>query len=75
MSTTPKLLDDWVGLEDFADQVKRHPRTVGRWTQQPDGLPYAMLGNMKIIHIPTAREWLFGRMHQPNRRRTSDRAA
>lgn len=74
-SPAPKLLDDWVELDDFADEVRRHPRTVNRWTQQPDGLPYATLGNMKIIHIPTAREWLLGRMHRPNQRRTGERAA
>ena len=72
MSSTPlKLLDDWVELNDFArDQVEKHPRTVDRWTTQPNGLPYAKLGNKKIIHIPTAREWLLGRMHRPNLRRT-----
>ena len=42
---TTRLLDDWLELEDFAlNEVKRHPRTVKRWTKQPDGLPYAMLG-------------------------------
>jgi hypothetical protein len=71
-STTPRLLDGWLKLDDFArDEVKRHRRTVDRWTQQPDGLPYATLGNMKIIHIPTAREWLLGRMHRPNPRRAA----
>jgi hypothetical protein len=65
-STTPKLLDGWRKLDDFADEVERHPKTVKRWTQQPDGLPYATLGNMTIIHVPTAREWLMGRIHRPN---------
>jgi hypothetical protein len=25
---------------------------------EPNGLPFIQLGNRKIIHIPTAREWL-----------------
>lgn len=75
-SPAPKLLDDWKYLADFArDEVEKHPRTVERWTKEPDGLPYAQLGNQKIIHIPTARQWLFGRMHRPNTRRTGERAA
>lgn len=71
MSTTPKLLDGWEYLDDFADEVEKHPRTVERWTKQADGLPYAQLGNHKIIHIPTAREWLLSRMRNPNPRRTA----
>lgn len=69
-SSTTGLLDDWLELEAFArDEVKRHPRTVTRWMRGPDGLPYARLGKTPMIHVPTAREWLFGRMHKPNRRR------
>lgn len=69
---TTRLLDDWLELEAFArDEVKRHPRTVKRWTKSPDGLPYAMLGKTPIIHIPTAREWLLGRMRQPNPRKAA----
>lgn len=67
-----RLLDDWLELEVFArDEVKRHPRTVKRWTKSPDGLPYAMLGKTPIIHIPTAREWLLGRMRRPNPRKSA----
>jgi hypothetical protein len=73
--STPRLLDDWKYLHDFAhDEVKKHPRTVERWTKGPNGLPYAYLGNQKIIHIPSAREWLFGRMRNPNQRRTIEAA-
>jgi hypothetical protein len=67
---TPRLLDDWLGLEEFArDEVKKHPRTVRRWTRGPDGLPYAVLGNKPFIHMPTARQWLLGRLRRPNPRR------
>ena len=68
--TTPKLLDDWLELDDFArDEVARHPRTVRRWTEGPNGLPFARLGNRVVIHLPSAREWLLGRMRRPNPRR------
>jgi hypothetical protein len=68
---TPHLLDGWLELDDFARaEVKKHPRTVKRWTQSPNGLPYSTLGKTAIIHVPTARDWLFARMHRPNRRRS-----
>jgi hypothetical protein len=61
------LLEDYLDIDVFASQeVKRHPRTVKRWTDEPDGLPYTTLGNRILIHIPTAREWLFARMRNPN---------
>jgi hypothetical protein len=72
-STIPKLLDGWLELDDFArDEVERHPRTVARWMREPGGLPHTRLGNRTIIHIPTAREWLLGRMRRPNSRRNSE---
>jgi hypothetical protein len=46
--------------------VRRHPRTLIRWMNEPNGLPFIQLGNRKIIHIPTAREWLLKRLRQPN---------
>jgi hypothetical protein len=68
------LLDDCLELDEFARKIKRHPRTVYRWTREPGGLPYTRLGNRPIIHIPTAREWLLGRMRNPNPRRQPKRA-
>jgi hypothetical protein len=62
---TTKLLDDWIKMEDFARDIKRHPRTVRRWMLEPDGLPYTRLGKTPIIHMPTARQWLLGRMQYP----------
>jgi hypothetical protein len=71
IAPTTGLLDDCLELEEFARrEVKRHPRTVKRWTRGPDGLPYTSLGKTIIIHIPTAREWMLGRMRRPNQRRT-----
>jgi hypothetical protein len=64
------ILDDYVDLEPFSKQISRHSRTVRRWLNQPDGLPYTRIGNRILIHIPTARAWLLGRMrHGAPRRR------
>lgn len=63
------LLSDYLDLEPFAKQVGRNPRTVRRWLEEPDGLPYARIGNRILIHIPTARDWILGRMRGRNPRR------
>jgi hypothetical protein len=68
-STSTGLLDDCLELEAFAREIERHPRTVKRWMREPDGLPYTTLGKTPLIHIPTARQWLLGRMRRPNQRR------
>jgi hypothetical protein len=49
----------------FAEDVDRHTRTVRRWLNEPDGLPYTRMGNRILIHVPTAREWLMRRMIRP----------
>jgi hypothetical protein len=68
MSTT--ILDGYVPLAQFArEEVKRHPRTVKRWTKEPDGLPYTRVGNQDFLHITTSRDWLFRRMRHPAPRR------
>jgi hypothetical protein len=69
---SPQVLDDFLDLAPFAAQVDRHVRTVRRWLDQPDGLPYTRLGNRILIHVPTAREWMLGsQMRRPNPRRTA----
>ena len=69
------LLDDYAELDDFSVEVKRNKRTVRRWLNEPDGLPYTKLGNRILIHIPTAKAWIAGRMRKPNppRRNYEDR--
>jgi hypothetical protein len=66
------LLQDFLDLVPFAAEVSRNPRTVRRWLDQADGLPYTRIGNRILIHVPTARDWLMRRMRNkrpPARRR------
>jgi hypothetical protein len=72
--TKLRVLDDYLDLIPFAREVDRHPRTVRRWLDQPDGLPFSRIGNRILIHVPTAREWIFGRMCRPNARRSATAA-
>jgi hypothetical protein len=60
------FLKDCQTIEAFAAGVGRHPRIIRRWTAMPDGMPFIKVNNLIIIHIPTAREWLFGQIRHPN---------
>ena len=55
-------------LDPFAHAVGKHPRTVRRWCDQY-GLPYTLNGKTVLIHIPTYRDWLLGRMKNMHRER------
>jgi hypothetical protein len=63
------VLKDLVDVNQFAADLGKNPRTIYRWTEQEDGLPFVKLGKMRLIHLPTAREWIMSRM----RRRNPDR--
>jgi hypothetical protein len=67
-----KLLDDYLDLEPFARELSRHPRTVRRWLNERDGLPYVRIGNRILLHVPTAKAWIFSRMRKPNPRRNTE---
>jgi hypothetical protein len=71
----PTVLDEFLKVEDFARDIKRHPRTVSRWMRQPNGLPYTQLGKTPLIHGPTARQWLLGQMRTPNARHRAKRSS
>jgi hypothetical protein len=72
--SVPELLADFVDVEPFAAELQRDPRTVRRWMTEPDGLPFTKIGNRVLIHVPTAREWMLGRMRKPNARRAREAA-
>ncbi len=65
-SDKPRVLDDYLDLGPFAGEVNRSPRTIRRWLDQPNGLPYSRIGNRILIHVPTAREWIFNKMRRPH---------
>jgi hypothetical protein len=56
-----EILADFLKLTAFAEEIKKHPRTVRRWCDEW-GLPYTKNGDEILIHIPTYRDWLMGRM-------------
>ena len=71
----PNILEDYMDLEPFAAEVNRDSRTVRRWMSKPDGLPHTRIGNRILVHVPTAREWILGRMTRGPVRRQPNNAA
>jgi hypothetical protein len=67
---TTNLFEDMLELEPFAAEVQRTTRTVRRWLDEPNGLPYTKLGRRILIHLPTARNWLMARMQNVGRERS-----
>jgi hypothetical protein len=60
------FLAGFVPIAQFAKDVRKHTRTVLRWMDEPGGLPFTRLGNQRLVHLESARAWLFARMKQPN---------
>jgi hypothetical protein len=60
------ILEGYVSVAQVAADFKRSPRTVLRWMDQADGLPYVKVGRERLIHIETARQWMLSRVRQPN---------
>jgi hypothetical protein len=74
------LLEDFSEIAPLAAEFKKHPRTILRWMNAENGLPFVQLGNRKLVHLPRAREWLLNKIRRPNparqgRRRRMERAA
>jgi hypothetical protein len=64
--TNAELFRDYVDLEQFAAAVGRDQRTIRRWMDEPNGLPFAQLGSRRLIHGPTAEQWLLKRVQSRN---------
>jgi hypothetical protein len=60
------ILEDFVEVARFASDLHKHPRTIHRWTTMPGGLPVSEIGNKRLIHLPTARQWIMSRLKAPN---------
>jgi hypothetical protein len=62
----PQSLDDLETIKDAARRLGKHPRTLMRWTRQPDGMPFVRIGLVPYLHIPTTKAWIESRITRPN---------
>lgn len=66
------LLNGYAEEEALALEFNKSPRTIRRWSDQPDGLPYVRIGSKRYYRLASVRAWLEGRERKPNpRRRTA----
>jgi hypothetical protein len=71
MDTVNTVLAGYVEQVKFAAEVQVSERTVARYRNLPDGLPYLPFGGKIYIPIEEAREWLKSRVKRPNQRRVA----
>jgi len=65
-SMSSEIFDELETVKEAARHLRKHPRTLMRWTRLPDGLPFVRLGQVPYLHIPTAKAWIESRIHRPN---------
>lgn len=71
MDTTNTVLAGHVEQAKFAAEIDTSERTVARYRNLPDGLPYLLLGGKVYIPRDEASEWLRSRIKRPNQRRVA----
>jgi hypothetical protein len=65
------ILDGSQPEKEFAQANNASQRTIARYRNQPDGLPYFEWCGRIYIPVEEARRWLESRVHRPNRRRVA----
>jgi hypothetical protein len=60
------VLDDYVPEAEFAEANNLSQRTVARYRNMPDGIPWMLWNGQVHIHIPGARDFVARRVKYPN---------
>jgi hypothetical protein len=63
-----RFLEEYQLAADWAVEHDVHQRTVDRYRQQPDGLPFLEFGGKIYIPRKAAEDWIRARVQWPNRR-------
>lgn len=65
----PNILEGYADRDAIAAGFNVTPRTINRWMNQPDGLPYVQLGGRTLFNLESVKVWLASRERHPNKRR------
>lgn len=65
-ATLPPLLAGYLTRDEVARQLKVNPRTISRYSDQPDGLPFLRVGGRLLYRRDDVREFLDRRLQRPN---------
>jgi hypothetical protein len=69
VTTDAGILAGYVEQGRFAKEINSSTRTVARYRNLPNGLPWLMLSGRVYIPVAEAKTWLADRVHRPNSRR------
>jgi hypothetical protein len=65
------ILDGYQWEREFARDHDIHPRTIARYRNEPDGLPFVEFGGKIFIDVAGARKWIENRTRSRNPRRAA----
>ena len=68
------VLEEYMTRDQLATELEVVPRTVIRYQNQPDGLPYVEIGGRIYYRRKSVLEWLESRERRPNKRRARETA-
>ena len=60
------LMAGYVTRAELAAEWNCHERTIARYEQMPDGLPFLCIGGRKLYRIEDARAFMDRRVTTPN---------
>src|SRR4029453_10609905 len=66
-----EALRDYLTKAALAKVFGVSERTLDRWRNAPNGLPFATAGATVLFNIVSVRKWLAKRERHPNRRRSA----
>ncbi len=63
------LLSDYLTRDQLAAELHVAPRTVARWQDQPNGIPYVEMGGRVLYRRQSVMAWIESLERRPNQRR------
>jgi hypothetical protein len=69
--TGADILAGYSDQEEFSRVNNISPRTIARYRNQVDGLPWVTFGGRVFIPLAEAAEWLRSQIRRPNKRRAA----
>jgi hypothetical protein len=67
------ILDEYAPEKEFAAANRVSQRTLARYRNMPDGIPWMLWNGQVHIHIPGARDFVARRVKHPNQTRQPNR--
>ncbi|MGB8104446.1 MAG: helix-turn-helix domain-containing protein [Pseudolabrys sp.] len=66
-----EALNGYLTKTALAKEFGVSERTIDRWRNQPNGLPFTTAGATVLFNIASVRKWLDKRERHPNKRRAA----